>query len=62
MRSELNFHPECGLTQRAADKWDSPRFQAVFNASAGFRFQALAASRPLAANANRWLASCKIMV
>ena len=41
-------------TQRAADKWESPRFLAVFNASAGFRFRAVAASRPLAANAGRW--------
>ncbi len=40
-------------TQRAADKWDSPRFQAVFNTSAGFRFRASSASRPLAANASR---------
>src|SRR3990172_11963656 len=37
-----------------ADKWDSARFLAVFNASAGFRFRALSASRPLAANAGRW--------
>jgi hypothetical protein len=29
-------------------------FQAVFNASAESRFRALTASRPLAANANRW--------
>ncbi len=43
-----------GLTQRAADKWESARFQAVFNASVGFRFRAGSASRPLAANANRW--------
>ena len=41
-------------TQRAADKWDSPRFLAVFNASAESCFQALSASRPLAANAGRW--------
>ena len=40
-------------TQRAADKWDSPRFLAVFNASAESCSQALSASRPLAANANR---------
>jgi hypothetical protein len=44
------------LTKRAADKWESARFQAVFNASAESRFQALTASRPLAANANRWAA------
>ena len=36
-----------GLTRRAADKWDSPRFLAVFYASAGFRFRAVTASRPL---------------
>jgi len=42
------------LTQRAADKWESPRFLAVFNASAEFRFRAGSASHPLAANASRW--------
>jgi hypothetical protein len=41
------------LTQRAADKWESARFQAFFNASAESRFRALTASRPLAANADR---------
>jgi hypothetical protein len=41
-------------TQRAADKWDSVRFLAFFNASAGFRFRARFTSRPLAANATRW--------
>ncbi len=44
------------LTQRAPDKWDSARFLRVFNASAGFRFRACSASRPLAGNANRWAA------
>ena len=43
-------------TQRAADKWESARFRTVFNASAGFRFRALSVSRPLAANASRWVA------
>jgi len=42
------------LTMRAADMWESPRFQAVFNASVGFRYQALTASRPHAADAGRW--------
>jgi hypothetical protein len=41
-------------TQRAPDKWDSPRFLAVYNTSAGFRFQALSTLRPLAGNASRW--------
>jgi len=41
-------------TQRAADKWDSPRFSGSFNASAESCSQALSASCPLAANANRW--------
>jgi hypothetical protein len=50
-----------GLTQRAADKWESARFLAVFNASAGLRFQALSASRPLAANANRSAAKETVM-
>jgi hypothetical protein len=56
-RSDFGQHrvlkTQNGLTQRAADKWDSARFLAVFNASAGFRFRALPTSRPLAANANR---------
>ena len=30
-------------------------FLAVFSASAGFRFHALSTSRPLAANAGRWV-------
>ncbi|MCL4429730.1 MAG: hypothetical protein M1167_03150 [Chloroflexi bacterium] len=42
-----------GPTQRAADKWDSPRFLAVSYASAESCFQALSAPRPLAANASR---------
>jgi hypothetical protein len=50
------------LTQRAADKWDSARFYAVFNASARSRFQALPASRPLAANASRWAKICKVII
>jgi hypothetical protein len=37
-----------------ANKWDAPRFQVVFNASAKSRFQALTVSHPLAANAHRW--------
>jgi hypothetical protein len=41
-------------TQRAVDNWDSPRFLAGFNASAGFRFRACSASRPVATNASRW--------
>ena len=41
------------LTQRAADKWYSPRFWAFFLASGLYCFQALTASRPLAANASR---------
>ncbi len=55
-RLEIDSVKSCWLTQRAADKWESPRFQAVFNASAGFRFRASSASRPLAANASRWAA------
>ena len=44
-------------TQRAADKWESPRFfLAVFNTSAESRFQALSASHPPATNASRWAA------
>ena len=42
------------LTQRAVDNWESPRFLRGFNASAGFRFRALRASRPVATNASRW--------
>ena len=39
------------LTQHAADKWDSARFQAVISASAGFRFRACFS--PAAGNAHR---------
>ena len=49
----MELHNQKRLTQRAADKWDSARFQAVFNALAGFLFRASTASRPLAANASR---------
>ncbi len=38
-----------GLTQRAADKWESARFSGIFNALAESRFRALSASHPLAA-------------
>jgi len=40
------------LTSGTAAAWRA-RFQAVFNASAGFRFQAFSTFHPLAANANR---------
>ena len=33
-------------TQRAADKWESPRFLAVFNASAGSHQRSLVYARP----------------
>jgi hypothetical protein len=49
------FNKHC-LTQRAADKWDSAQFLAVFNASAASGSQAGSVSRPLAGNANRWAA------
>jgi len=45
-----------GPTQRAANKWESARFSGIFHASAESCFQALPASRPLAANASRWAA------
>jgi len=41
------------LTQRAADKWDSPRFTDIFLALGLYCPQAESASRPLAANASR---------
>ena len=47
----------CRLTMRAADKWESARFQAVCVASSFFRFRALLPLRPLAANAGRWAAA-----
>ena len=50
---------EARLTQRAAEKWESAHFLAVFKASAGFCFGAMSASRPLAANANRWVEKSK---
>jgi len=41
-------------TKRAADKWDSARFSSLFLASSFVRLSSRVASRPLAANANRW--------
>ena len=46
----------CGLTMRAADKWDSPRFSGRFLASSEFCQTGVVSSRPLAANAGRWAA------
>ena len=45
-----------GLTMRAADKWDSPRFSGRFLASSEFCQTGVVSSRPLAANAGRWAA------
>jgi hypothetical protein len=54
MSMQINRRLEtCRPTQRAADKWESARFQAVFNASAGFRFRAWSTTRPPAGNASR---------
>ena len=44
----------CGLTMRAADKWDSPRFSGRFLASSEFRQTGVVSSHPLAAYAGRW--------
>jgi len=49
------------LTQRAADKWDSPRFTDIFLALGLYCPQAESASRPLAANASRWAQRRKII-
>jgi hypothetical protein len=46
-------------TQRAADKWDSARFLSLFLASSFIRLPSQVLSRPLAANADRWLAKSK---
>ncbi len=43
----------CRLTLRAADKWESARFPAVYVTSSFSRFRALSPLRPLAANAGR---------
>jgi hypothetical protein len=43
-----------GLTQRAADKWDSARFIGIFRASGLYCPQAESTLRPLAGNADRW--------
>ncbi len=43
----------CRLTMRAADKWESPRFQAVCWLEVGSDKMALSSLRPLAANAPR---------
>jgi hypothetical protein len=40
-------------TQRAPDRWESARFQAVRVAPAWFRQSGVVASRPPAGNANR---------
>jgi hypothetical protein len=40
-------------TQRAADKWESPRFLGICLAPGVFRFDGDSTLRPLAANANR---------
>ena len=48
-----------GLTMRAADKWDSPRFSGRFLASSKVRQTGVVSAHPLAANAGRWVASCK---
>jgi hypothetical protein len=42
-----------GLTQRAPDKWDSPRFQAVCVARGWFRQNGVVAFHPPAGNASR---------
>jgi len=44
------------LTMRAPDWWESPRFQAVFVASSGFRQSGVVSSHPPAGNASRWAA------
>jgi len=45
--------PQGGPTQRAADKWESPRFRSIFLASSFFLLSSRIQSRPLAANASR---------
>jgi hypothetical protein len=51
------------LTQRAADGWESAALICSFKALAGFCSQAFVHSRPpSAANASRWLASCKRLI
>jgi len=44
-----------GLTQRAADKWESARFSSLFLALSFFRLSSRVSARPLAANASRWV-------
>jgi hypothetical protein len=39
-RLEVGSVNACGLTRRAADNWESPRFSGIFLASRFFRFQA----------------------
>jgi hypothetical protein len=46
-----------GLTQRAADGWESARFTGSFLALGFFCSQAESTLRPPAANASRWAAS-----
>ena len=53
--SDLEIGPvnACGLTQRAAEVWESARFQAVCVALSFFRFEGHSTLRPASANAGR---------
>ena len=52
-----SFKTKAQLTQRAADKWDSARFQAFFVSLSFFRSQAESTPAHLSANASRWVLS-----
>lgn len=51
---------QSGLTQRAPDRWESARFQAICVAEGWFRQSGAVSSRPPAGNANRWVAETRI--
>ena len=53
LKSKFVLRQKSGLTKRAADKWESARFSALFVASSSFRFDSESTLRPLAANASR---------
>jgi len=49
-----------GLTQRAADWWDSAAFMSIVHARRESCSRSFLSSRPPAANASRW-ATCRII-
>ena len=55
-RLEAGSVNACGLTQRAAEVWESARFLSMFLAFGFFRFDGESTLPPQAGNASRWAA------